>query len=233
MKNSPETNYKAGVCEHCLRGFSRESSFFKHICEQKRRWLDREKPGNRIGYLAWKNYFNRHHPGKKNTEYSDFYRSNYYTAFVKFGNYCVGVNAINPGAYSTWLVANKVPIDNWSTDSQYTPYLVEYLRTEDHLDAVRRTLDVLLDQCSGEGLRIEDVFKYLNTNKILQLITAGRVSPWVLYQCNSGIEWLAKLDRDQTALIFDYINPERWNIKFRREQEAVATVKNLLKELGL
>jgi hypothetical protein len=233
MKSSQVDDNIAGQCDHCGRNFVRESSFIKHVCEQKRRWLDREKVGNRIGYGTWKAYYNRHHPGKKSTEYTDFVKSTYYVSFVKFGNYCADINAVNPGAYGVWLVKNKIPIDSWPSDRQYTRYLVDYLRSEDHLDAVKRTIDTLLDLCLVEGIRVEDSFRYLNSNKLCQLITTGRLSPWVLYQCSSGVEWLSKLNSEQTALIFEYINPERWNIKFRREGDRVVEVKTVLTGIKL
>lgn len=233
MKNSLQDNTGNYGCEHCGRTFIRENTLVKHICEQKHRWLDRDRPGNRIGYGAWKNYFTTHHPAKKNLEYSDFTKSNYYTAFVKFGQYCVDITAINPAAYAAWLVKNKIPIDAWASDRSYTKYLVDYIRSEDPFDAVKRTVNTLLELCNEESLRLQDVFKYLNPNKLCYLITTGKISPWVLYNSAGGIQFLSGLDTQQTGLVFEYIDPERWNIKFKREGENTQEVKTLLKNIPL
>lgn len=232
MKNSPETK-EENSCTHCGRVFIRENTLIKHLCEQKRRWLDRDKSANRIGYITWKNYFNIHHPGKKNTEYVDFIKNSYYSAFVKFGLYCVEVGVINPSVYATYLQKNRIPIDTWTSDRTYTKYLVDYLRTEDALDSVKRSMDTLLEISNNENIRLEDVFKYIHANKICHNIVSGKISPWVLYHSRSGVEFLGNLTQDQTRLIIDYIDPERWTIKFRREADTVATVKDILDKINL
>lgn len=233
MKNYKETAEVEYGCEHCGRNFIRESTLLKHLCEQKRRWLDKDRPSNRIGYNAWKNYYNTHHPNKKTTEYRDFYRSHYYTAFVKFGGYCHDITAINPLSYAQWLLKNKIPIDSWASDVSYTKYLLEFLWVEDPFDAVRRTMETLMNISSAENVRLCDTFKYINSNKICHHITTGKISPWVLYNSRTGIDFLGKLDSGQTGLVFDYIHPERWNIKFKRQQEVVEQIKNLLVEIQL
>lgn len=220
-------------CEHCGRVFIRESTLLKHLCEQKRRWLDRDRPANRIGYNTWKWYFNTQHPNKKNTGYRDFINNHYYTAFVKFGGYCSDIAVVNPPAYVDWLVKNRHPLDIWASDTTYTKYLVEYLRSEDCMDAVKRTIACLLDIIGEENIQLKDVFRYVNSNKLCHLITTGKISPWILYHSKSGIEFLSKLDSQQESLLFEYIDPQKWSIKFMRESANVADVKKLISEIGL
>jgi hypothetical protein len=215
-------------CEHCARVFVREGSLFKHICEQKRRWLDKDKIANRIGYAAWKFFFQRHYPSRKTIEYKDFSKSNYFTAFVKFGSYCSDISAVNPAAYSQHLIKNNVPIDDWCSDRTYTKYIIDYLKDEDPYDAVKRTLTLLMDVSQEQNLKLSDSFRYVNSNKLCYLIAGGKISPWVIYQSKTGQEFLSNLNSTQTEMIFDYIHPERWNIKFKRENETVNDIKKLL-----
>jgi len=231
MTDNQETENNS--CEFCAREFVRATTYLKHVCEPKRRWLDRDRSANRIAYGAWKHYFQYYHPNKRNLEYTDFIKNNYYTAFVKFGNYCVDIKAINPLSYSVYCVKNKVPIDSWNTDKSYTQYLIDYLRVEDCMDAVTRTVNNLLDISNLENIKLGDVFRYLNSNKICHMITTGQISPWVLYQSKTGQEFLSKLNQDQTNLIFDYINPEKWNIKFKRQPEDVAQVSVVIDGIPL
>lgn len=220
-------------CTHCGRKFLRSSTLQKHTCEQKRRWLDRERPANRIGYGAWRNFYETHHRGKRNLEYSDFASNSYYTAFVKFGSYCVDVSAINPTAYSIWLVKNRVPVDNWASDRSYTGYLIEYLRVEDPHEAVKRTVSNLLDIAQEQNIHLADVFRYTNTNRLTSLVIAGRISPWVIYHSTGGLEWLTGLDSGASGLILDYIDPEKWKIKFIKIPETVAEIKAILRKIPL
>jgi hypothetical protein len=232
MKKEQETK-DSHNCEHCGRGFIRESTLIKHLCEQKRRWLDKDKTSNRVGYSSWKNYYNKHHPSKKNTEYTDFIKSSYYTAFVKFGSYCVDAGVINPTEYIKYLISNHVSIDNWASDRYYGRYLIEYLRSEDPYDAVKRSATVLSDISQTENLKIGDVLRYANANKVCYLITTGKISPWMLYNSKSGVEFLSKLTQDQTNIVFEYIDPEKWNIKFKRDQQIISDIKYILQDLDL
>lgn len=215
-------------CEHCNRTFVRSSTLLKHICEQKRRWLERDQPANRIAYASWQQFYSQYHPSKKNLGITEFIISAYYTAFVKFGIYCRDVKVINPQAYSSYLLKEKVPIDNWASDTSYTKYLVSYLRTEDSLDAVHRSIENMLDLAQTENIQLADIFRFVSTNKLCQMIASGRISPWLLYQSKTGTEFLSKLNDDQTNVVFEYIHPERWQIKFLKSTEEVEKVRALI-----
>ena len=217
-------------CEHCGRTFQRDSTLLKHLCEPKRRWMDRDRPANRIAHAAWQQYYQTCHPNKRNLEYADFMRSAYYSAFVKFGGYCVDIRAVNPQAYVIYLIKNRTPIDNWNSDRIYTRYLVEYLRLEDGMEAVKRSIDHMLTLSEQENVALLDVLRFVNPNRICHMISVGHISPWVLYHSESGREFLSKLNPDQSALVMEYIDPERWQIKFMREASQVDEIRVLLEQ---
>lgn len=219
-------------CEHCNRTFARASTALKHMCEHKRRWLDRDKASNRIAFQGWAQFYAHTTTSKKTKEYKDFIKSNYYTAFVKWGNYCVGINAVNPSRYLDWLLKNNIRVDTWSQDSHYNKYLSEYLRYEDPLDALRRTVEWSMDFADDQGIRSQDVFRFGNTNRIIQAICNGKVSPWVLYLSKSGHEFLNQLLPEQVTFMNDYIDPTQWNIIMRRYPERVSEVTEILKQAG-
>ena len=50
----------------------------------------------------------------------------------------------------------------------------------------------------------------------------------MLYHSNSGLKFLDNLDETQVKMIIDYINPEQWAIKFKRNIDSVKIVKELL-----
>lgn len=228
---TPET--EKNKCEHCDKIFVRHNSFLKHICEKKRRYLDRDCPPNRIGFHAWKYFFKQLHPNKKESSYNDFINSNYYTAFVNFGSFCVNVKVVSPSTYTDYLLKNRIPIAQWDSDRVYTSYLTDYLQVENHYDAVKRSIENMLDIAYAENINISDVFKYANTNKLCYMISSGKISPWVIYQSTSGKEFLSNLDEDHTNLIFEYIDPDRWNVKFKREPEYVNDVKEIINKIPL
>lgn len=231
-KKTSETDTPHYGCEFCGRSFARESTITKHICEYKHRWLEKDRAGNRIGFQTWLQFYKKNSASTKNRTYEEFIKSAYYTAFVKFGNYCVDINALNVSRFSDWLLKNQIKIDTWCTDSTYTKYLIEYLRVEDPLDAIARSVETTIDLAESAGILSKDVLRYGNANRICHSITTGRISPWMLYQSTSGTQFLGNLNESQVNIIIDYINPEQWKIKFNREPENVKQVKELLTIAG-
>lgn len=232
MNETKETVKPTFGCEFCGRSFARESTIFRHICEYKHRWQEKDKPGNRIAYQLFLQFMKKNTAAKKEKPYEEFIKSPYYIAFIKFGIYCVDVNCLNPSRFIDWLVKNQVRIDDWCSDQIYTKFLCEYLRIEDPLDAIARSIETATILSKEFNIKYNDVLRYGNSNKICYLITTGKISPWIMYHSNSGIEFLNKLSADQQNLIMDYINPELWAIKFKREPEAITQVKDLLKQAG-
>jgi hypothetical protein len=219
-------------CEFCNRSFQRETTMMKHLCENKRRWQDKDQPGNRIGYQAWVEFYKKNTASKKPKTYVDFTKSAYYIAFVKFGHYCVDIKCINVVRYADWLLKNQIKIDSWCSDTNYTKFLIDYLKTEDPLDAIARSIETTMIISKDSGIETKDCLRYANRNKLAYAVTTGKISPWMLYQSESGVKFLEDLDESQQKMIIDYINPEQWAIKFRRNTELVTQAKELLNAAG-
>ena len=232
MKQNLDSPVK-NSCEHCGRTFVRESTLFKHICEQKRRWMDIDKPANRIAFAAWSDFYSSFQPSKKKRDYKAFTQSPYYTSFVKFGGYCVDVKAVGVQAYIRYLIKGQYPIDDWTSDKIYTRFLMDYLKAEDPLDAIKRTINNIAEECEGENLEIRDFFRFGKANKICHMIISGKISPWMIYHSRTGIEFLESINDSQRSLIFPYIDPEKWMIKFRRNQTETDQVSEILKQANL
>lgn len=225
------TATKKHQCEFCEREFLRESTILKHLCETKRRWMDRDKHSNRIGYNSWVQFFSKS-TNKRKKEYMDFAKSAYYTAFVKFGNYCAEAQVLNVPRYVDWLLKNQISIDTWNRDSNYTKFIIDYLKTEDPLDAIARSIETTVRLAENDKIQTKDVLRYGNCNKICFEVTKGKISPWMLYHSESGLEFMSKLDRTQEKMILEYINPEQWAIKFKKSKSIINEIKELLKAGG-
>lgn len=235
MKKKVETEATAEEfrCDHCNRTFVKPGTLFKHLCEPKRRWMDKDRPANRIAFAGWLKFYTQYQPNSKKKEYRDFIASAYYGGFVRYGNYCVDVKLVSPLKYIDWLLKEKIALDNWISDRHYGKYLIEYLRLEDSMDAIKRSVESLLNVAESENICVGDVLRFSNTNKICHLIIGGHISPWLLFNSESGQYFLSTLDPNQTGLVFDYINPDLWNIKFMRDRETVTEAQNILKQAGI
>lgn len=231
MKKQEEIKTDFG-CEFCNRKFIREKTLLTHICETKNRWLDKDKIGNRLGYQSFLQFYIKHTTSKKPKPYEDFIKSAYYIAFVKFGSFCADGKVVNVSRYVDWLLAEGIKLDNWASDTNYTKFLIEYLRKENAFDALARSVEYCAELALKDNIQPNDVLKYGNANRICYAVTMGKISPWMLYCSDSGVQFLETLNQDHVKIISDYINPEQWALKFHREPDLKQQIKDTLRIAG-
>lgn len=230
MKKVKATESTTYQCEFCNATLKTERAFSKHLCSKKQRWNDRQNPQNRIAFNAWSKFNNS--MNIRNKTQLDFIHSRYYGEFLKFGTYCIDVGVINIDQYTDWVIKEKLKLSAWFTDSTYELFIIEYLRQEEVYAALQRTIEYLMELTKNSTIQVHDCLRSYNKNVLCQAIITGKISPWVLYQSTSGIEFLRSLDDSQIEMVMRYISPERWAIKFVRDEQMTNDVKNLLQSAG-
>lgn len=221
------------TCKYCKRSFRKESTLAVHQCELKRRWAQENETGVRLGMAAYLQFYTATQGSAVSKTYANFVDSPYYAAFVKFGRYMVAIRAINTTMFIDWVIKNNKKLDKWTSESFYTEYLFEYLRKEHPIDALTRSITEMQTWEEEEGKSFETIFRSGSPNKICNMISNGRLSPWVLYNCDSGIDMLSSLNEDQIALVFAYIDPDFWQRKFKDFLADAEYIKMVLKKAGL
>ena len=207
-----------------------------HLCEQKRRWQQEKETGVQLGLRAYLRFYEYAQGSAKLKSYADFATSPYYIAFVKFGRHLVGIRAVNPASFIDWLLKNNKKLDYWTKDSFYEEWLREYIKREAVQDALERALKEMQQYADNHpelknGFR--DYFRYGNNNRIIHHITSGRISPWVVFNCGSGVEFLDGLSEEQVEIILPYIDPDYWQKKFRDYLSDTEWTKDILEKAGL
>lgn len=220
------------TCRYCEKGFVKETSLAVHLCEPKRRHQEQSERGVQLGFQAYLRFYEITQGSAKLKTFDDFAKSPYYRAFVKFGRYCVDLKAINPARLTEWLLKKNKKIDHWCSDTIYTEYLIDYLQIENVNDALARAIEFSIDWAEQTGNPAHDCLRYGNTNATVYAVTAGRISPWVLYNCESGQRFLGELDATQIAMIWSYIDSEIWMKKFGDYVADREYVKDVLQKAG-
>jgi len=223
-------------CKYCGKAFVKESTLTNHLCEQKRRWQQEKETGVQLGLRAYLRFYEYAQGSAKLKSYADFATSPYYIAFVKFGRHLVGIRAINPASFIDWLLKNNKKLDYWTKDSFYEEWLGEYIKREAVQDALERALKEMTEYAESHtelknGFR--DYFRYGNVNRICHHIASGRISPWVVFNCDSGVGFLDGLSEEQVAIILPYIDPDYWQRKFRDYTADTEWTKDILEKAGL
>ena len=223
-------------CKYCEKPFRKETTLLAHLCEAKRRHNQRDETGVQWGLKAYLRFYEYTQGSARLKCYEDFATSPYYNAFVKFGRHCVAIRCINFNSFTDWLLKTNKKLDNWCSDRLYTEWLPEYLKREATQDALERALKEMTEYATTHPeLKngFTDYFRYGNANRVCYHINTGRISPWIIYNCVSGIEFLETLNEEQIQIILSSIDPDYWQQKFKDYLADAEWVKDILQKAGL
>lgn len=219
-------------CEHCDRVFQREQSLVAHSCEPKRRFLEKDDIGVLLGLRAYQRFYQKLQGSSKIKDWQSFATSSYYRAFVKFGKYCQDTRAINVGRFIDWLLEQNVKIDRWCSDRTYEQYLLTLVVTEAAVDSMARALATAQDWAEKNQKPSRDYLRYANRNSICHAVVSGRITAWVLYNTESGAEFLGDLTTDQLSLIWPYIDVDVWQKRLLEYANDAAKIRSHLTSEG-
>jgi hypothetical protein len=236
MDGTTSESKQSYKCRYCEKDFRKESTLTAHLCEQKRRWQQEKETGVQLGLRAYLRFYETTQGSAKLKSYEDFVASSYYNAFVKYGRYLVSIRAINTASFTDWLLKNNKKLDHWCKDSLYEQWMHEYIKREAVQDAMERALKEMQEYADDHpDLKngFSDYFRYANVNRICHHITSGRISPWIIYNCASGVGFLETLTEEQVAIIIKWIDPDFWQQKFKDYLADTEWVKDILGKAGL
>lgn len=219
-------------CGDCDRVFRRESTMQAHMCEPRRRRESRGERGVQIAFQAFLAFYQSLHGSARLKTWQDFDASPYYRAFVRFGHYCVNTRVIDPEAYMRWLLAKNIKIDVWHTDTQYTAFLTDWLPQEPVAQALARGMAWADDWAQQNSAPAQHCLRHGNTNAICYAITSGRLSAWLIYNSTSGQEFLTGLSQANLAMIWPYIDSDRWQRSFQQVPADQALCQQRLASAG-
>ena len=219
-------------CKYCGQGFVRESTLQVHQCEPKRRDLQQGEKGVIIGFQTWLRFYELTQGSAKLKTYEDFCSNNFYNAFVKFGRHCVAISAINVKQFMDYVLKNQIKIDNWCKDKVYEEYLYGLLRSESSTDALERSVITMQEWAEETGNQINDYFNKISNNRLVLHITNGRISPWAIYCCDSGIEKLQTLSEEQITMLITWIDFEFWQRKLKDYTADAELSRHIMAQAG-
>ena len=220
------------TCQYCKKDFIKESSLAVHSCEPRRRRQEQSERGVQLGLQAYLKFYQLTQGSAKLKTFDNFAESPYYRAFVKFGRYCVDIQAINPARFMEYVLKQNKKIDHWCRDSIYTEYLLDYLRVENVNDALARAIEFGITWQEQTSNPAHDCLRYGNSNAICYAISNGRISPWVVYNSDSGQKFLSELTTEQLAIVWPYIDSDFWIKKFQDYPSDQEYAKDILTKAG-
>lgn len=211
----------------------KESTLSAHICEQKRRHLQKDEKHVMLGYQAFIRFYQLSANFMGIKTYDEFSKSSFYNAFVKFGSYLNNVKPLYMEKYIDYIVKSGIKIDKWCNDDVYEKYAVDVIRKEGVETALERSINTMVEWAEKNNSVWNHYFLYASTNRVTWDIRDGKVSPWLLLNCKSGKECITKFNDEQLNMIYPVLDPQHWSLRFKRQPLDVEFVKEVAKKAEL
>jgi len=225
---------KPFVCEYCNTGYSKEKTLIVHICEQKRRHLQQKEKRVQLGFYAFNQFYKLSAGSKKEKTYTEFCKSQYYNAFVKFGSFISNVRPLYPEKYIDYVVTSRVKLDHWCKEEMYEKYAIELIRKEGVETALERSVMTMMEWAAeNEPAPWNHYFQHIGLNTAVWNIKDGKISPWLILNCKTGKDMLSKFNDEQLNMIYHVLDPSHWAMRFKRNPKDVELVKEVVKESKL
>lgn len=218
------------TCSYCGKSFARERTIESHSCEPRRRFRSKNDKGVQLAFEVYQRFYRvtQGHHGKQKT-FEDFIRGPYYSAFVSFGEHCISSSVISVTRFADFLIKKQIPLDRWTSNNVYLYFLKYFIKIEPVADALTRTITYSMEWGADTDMNPHDLFRYGSSNTTCHKINMGVISPWVLYQSQSGNKFLLGLDDWQHEGLWDMINADDWGKIFKNNPDDVDFAKSTLK----
>mgnify|MGYP001381592815 FL=1 len=233
MELRMSSSEKPYVCEYCGSGFMREKTLAVHMCQPKRRFLQRHEKRVQLGLYTFNQFYKLSAGVKKEKTHDDFDKSPYYNAFVKFGSFVNNVRPLYPEKYIDYVVTSGVKLDHWCRDEMYETYAIELIKKEGVQTALERSIMTMMDWADENNSLWNHYFDYVSLNRAIYHIKDGKISPWLILNCKSGKQMMSKFNDEQLEIIFNIMDPQHWARRFKKQINDVETVKEVVKESNL
>jgi hypothetical protein len=224
---------KTHTCEYCGKSYAKESTLLVHVCEPKRRWLQKDDKPVQVGFYAFQRFYKLSAGHKKDKTYEEFVKSSFYNAFVKFGSFVNNVRPLYPEKYIDYVVTSNVKLDHWCREEMYEKYAIELIRKEGVETALERSINTMVEWAKEKNSVYSHYFAYVSTNKLTWDIKDGKVSPWLVLNCETGKAALNTLNEEQLRMIMNVLDPSHWALRFKRQLKDVELVKSVAQEAKL
>ena len=192
------------TCEYCNKSFQRESTLLAHSCEKKRRWQAKDNQDVLVGFASY-DLFYRIEMQSKPKEYKDFVDSQYYTAFVKFGAYCINTRVIDQEQFTRWLIKNKVKLKDWPTDRMYLLFVKDHCKRE----SVERALERFVENANTTEY-FSEFWERASGYLIAEWVEMGKISPWIIITSKRAETAIANMPDDCVTRIANSIDADYW-----------------------
>ena len=199
-----------------------------HMCDKKRRMLDKDLKQNRIAYQAWLIFRKLSIANIKHDKpYDEFIINRYYTDFMKLAKHIIDLNLDKPDEFVKFIVMNSIKMNDWCKAVVYETYVKDRTKKETVERAIERSLLNMKAWAEKTGNSWCEYFQKVSTPEAVQDIRMGRISPWCTFATDQGSRLIDRLEPGQVQTLIDYMEPNSWRAKVMRQKSDALWVQEV------
>lgn len=216
-------------CRFCGKAFTRERTLSSHMCEKKRRWMNKDESDSRIAFQVWVDFMKFVSPNtKKEKTVDDFIRSADYIGFVKFANYLIELRPLESEKFINWLFKMSVRLSDWTKPGTYQLYVQEAAKKETSERALERTILTMVEWGSKTNNSWQEFFDKVAPATAMNMVTMGRISPWILYSTEAAQRLLDRMEPGQIDTITKHVDTLWWISKIKQNNKQVLWINTMM-----
>ena len=224
------------ICEWCQRNFTRETTLVSHTCEPRRRWEVQHTAPVKLGFASYQMFYEHTSPPstqRHQKSYNEFSSSKYYTSFVKFGHWLIEQRVLEIERFVLHLLKSKITFTRWCDRELYQAFITDTLTSETPESGLARSLKQITQWSEETGHDWQRFWLEVNSNIAVGWIVEGRISPWMLYNCDTAVSFLERLNSEQLDMIQKIAPARKWKTRLIKNRMQADMIKQTLAEAGM
>jgi len=218
------------ACGFCKKAFSSERTLSAHICEKKRRNLDKDNVASRMGLELFRRFYELNTATKNAKTSEEFINSQYYRSFIKFARKLMDLRPVDQARFVDYVFRNGIKDRDWCRDAVYEAYIVDLLAKEPAERGLERSIQTMQEWGEKYDVPFNEFFARVAPSEATHLVQMGKISPWVLYLAETSDLLWDRLSDEQSEIIATIINPKVWRTRFELKKDDCSFTRNILKE---
>jgi hypothetical protein len=130
-------------------------------------------------------------------------------------------------------VTSGVKLDHWCREELYYKYVLDLVKKEPAEVALQRSVNTMIEWAAENDSHWNHYFKYVSVNRAVYAIKDGKISPWLILNCDSGRALLAKFNDEQLNIVFEVLDPAYWARRFKTYPADNELIAQIVKEGNL
>lgn len=220
------------TCEFCNKQFVREQNYLKHKCEKMKRYALFNTIDGQLAFLAFNNWrkFKTYHP----VDVEIFANSRYFKAFVRFAEYSRSQSIPDKFGYIKLMAEKNISPFYWCDYDVYDTYVKTFDECYPVDKKIEISIDTLKELSERYGCNLSDIFGNIPPIDLLKLVTARRISPWILLPSTKFKSFLLHNTTSEERMLFNtFIDITKWKKDFAKNPEILSMIKELNTKLGI